>query len=92
MDRFDSSPVEARVYDLQDAFADRGVFATHHPLEATAAGYWGIRLRSDQCEPQDLCGFSDITALATAIYQDRPRQYGPRLPTTFGMKRGIDYT
>src|SRR5215203_4089784 len=71
LDRFDSSPVEARVSDLHEAFADsgvRGVITT-------------------------LCGYTDITALATAIHARTGlvTYSGPHF-TTFGMRRGIEYT
>ncbi len=43
--------------------------------------------------PKIFCGFSDITALATAIHARAGlvTYSGPHF-TTFGMKRGIDYT
>src|SRR5215207_2322312 len=43
--------------------------------------------------PKILCGFSDITALATAIHvkTDLVTYSGPHY-STFAMKRGIEYT
>jgi muramoyltetrapeptide carboxypeptidase len=95
MDRFDSSPVEARVSDLHEAFADPGVRA----MLTTLGGYNsnGLLRYLDydliRANPKVLCGFSDITALATAIYARTGlvTYLGPHF-TTFGMKRGIDYT
>jgi len=95
MDHFDSSPVEARVFDLHEAFADPGVKA----MLTTLGGYNsnGLLAYLDydliQANPKILCGFSDITALATAIYARTGlvTYSGPHF-TTFGMKHGIDYT
>jgi muramoyltetrapeptide carboxypeptidase LdcA involved in peptidoglycan recycling len=95
IDRFDSSPVEARVSDLHEAFADPGVKA----ILTTLGGYNsnGLLAYLDydliRANPKILCGFSDITALATAIYARTGlvTYSGPHF-TTFGMKLGIDYT
>jgi muramoyltetrapeptide carboxypeptidase len=95
MDRFDSSPVEARLADLHEAFADPGVTA----MLTTLGGYNSNGLLGYldydliRANPKILCGFSDITALATAIYARTGlvTYSGPHF-TTFGMKRGIDYT
>jgi muramoyltetrapeptide carboxypeptidase len=94
-DRFDSSPVEMRVSDLHEAFADPGVKA----MLTTLGGYNsnGLLAYLDydliRANPKILCGFSDITALATAIYARTGlvTYSGPHF-TTFGMKLGIDYT
>ena len=95
MDRFDSSPVEARVSDLHEAFGDPGVAG----MLTTLGGYNsnGLLAYLDydliRANPKILCGFSDITALATAIYARTGlvTYSGPHF-STFGMKRGIDYT
>jgi muramoyltetrapeptide carboxypeptidase len=95
MDRFDSSPIEARVSDLHEAFADPGVKA----MLTTLGGYSsnGILAYLDydliQANPKILCGFSDITALATAIYTRTGlvTYSGPHF-STFGMQHGIAYT
>src|ERR687893_243017 len=95
IDRFDSSPVEARVSDLQDAFADRGVKG----ILTTLGGYNSNGLLGYldydliRANPKIFCGFSDITALATAIHARTGlvTYSGPHF-TTFGMKRGIGYT
>src|SRR5215213_9953987 len=69
MDRFDSSPVEARVSDLHEAFADSGV----RGILTTLGGYTsnGLLAYLDYyhipANPKIFCGFSDITALVTAI-------------------------
>jgi len=95
MDRFDSSPVEARVSDLHEAFADPEV----NGILTTLGGYNsnGLLAYLDydliRANPKVFCGFSDITALATAIYVKTGlvAYSGPHF-TTFGMKHGIDYT
>jgi muramoyltetrapeptide carboxypeptidase len=95
MDRFDSSPVEARVSDLHEAFLDPGVKA----MLTTLGGYNSNQLLGHldydliRENPKIFCGFSDITALATAIYARTGlvTYSGPHF-TTFGMERGIDYT
>ena len=95
LDRFDSSPVEARVDDLHEAFAD----ATVKGMLTTLGGYNSNALLDYldydliRANPKILCGFSDITALATAIHAKIGllTYSGPHF-TTFGMKHGIDYT
>src|SRR5918998_1915247 len=95
LDRFDSSPVEARVSDLHEAFADPGV----RGIFTTLGGYNSNQLLDYLdydligANPKVLCGFSDITALATAIHARTGlvTYSGPHF-TTFGMKRGIEYT
>ena len=94
-DRFDSSPVEARLSDVHDAFSDPNVKG----MLTTLGGYNSSQLlgRLDYgliCEnPKVLCGFSDITALATAIHAKTGlvTYSGPHF-STFAMKRGIEYT
>ena len=95
LDRFDSSPVEARVSDLHGAFADPEVKG----MITTLGGYNSNQLLSRLdygligAAPKVLCGFSDITALATAIHARTGlvTYSGPHF-TTLGMKRGIEYT
>jgi muramoyltetrapeptide carboxypeptidase len=95
LDRFDSSPVEARVSDLHEAFADPGVKG----VLTTLGGYNSNGLLNYldynliQDNPKVFCGFSDITALASAIHARTGlvTYSGPHF-TTFGMKRGIEYT
>ncbi len=94
-DRFESSPVEARVSDLHEAFADPGVKG----MLTTLGGYNSNQLlgRLDydliRDNPKVLCGFSDITALATAIYAriGLVTYSGPHF-STFAMEHGIEYT
>ncbi len=95
LDRFDSAPVEARVSDLHDAFSDPRVAG----MLTTLGGYNSNQLlgRLDydliRDNPKVLCGFSDITALTTAIYAKTGlvTYSGPHF-STFAMKHGIEYT
>ena len=67
LDRFDSSPVEARVSDLHEAFADpevKGIFTTLGGYNSNGLlDYLDYDLI--RANPKIFCGFSDITALAT---------------------------
>ncbi len=95
LDGFDSSPVEARVSDLHGGFADSEVKG----MLTTLGGYNSNQLLAHLDydligdNPKVLCGFSDITALATAIHARTGliTYSGPHF-STFGMKRGIQYT
>ena len=95
LDRFDSSPVEARVSDLHEAFADpevQGIMTTLGGYNSNGLlDYLDYDLIRDH--PKVFCGFSDITALASAIHARTGlvTYSGPHF-TTFGMKRGIEYT
>lgn len=95
LDRFDSSPVKDRVSDLHGAFSDEKV----RGMLTTLGGYNSNQLLAHldydliKDNPKVLCGFSDITALATAIHARTGlvTYSGPHF-TTLGMKRGIQYT
>ena len=69
-DEFCSSSAAARLEDLHEAFADRTVdgiltvIGGFNSVEILA----GIDYRLIAENPKILCGFSDITALANAIY------------------------
>ena len=95
LDRFDSSPVEARVSDLHGAFLDprvKGILTTLGGYNSNQLlGYLDYGLIKDN--PKVLCGFSDITALATAIHATTGlvTYSGPHF-TTLGMRRGVEYT
>jgi muramoyltetrapeptide carboxypeptidase LdcA involved in peptidoglycan recycling len=95
LEEFDSAPVAARVSDLREAFSDPNV----EGMLTTLGGYNSNQLLRSldysliRDNPKVLCGFSDITALATAIHTktDLVTYSGPHYPT-FAMKRGIEYT
>ena len=94
-DEFESSPVAARVPDLHAAFSDPNVKG----LLTTLGGYNSNQLLGHldydliRENPKVLCGYSDITALATAIHSRTGlvTYYGPHF-TAFAMQRGVEYT
>ena len=94
-DAFDSTSIEYRVEDLHDAFADPSV-----KLILTVIGGYNSNqllrfLDYDliRKNPKRLCGFSDITALASAIYAKTGlvTYSGPHF-FNFGQKHGFEYT
>lgn len=92
---FESSSIQARIQDINDAFTDKEVKA----VIAARGGYncnqllgyidWEI-IRSN---PKIFCGFSDITVLCNAIYAKTGlvTYCGPNY-TTFGQKKYLEYT
>ena len=94
-DEFESSPVAARVSDLHAAFSDPNVKG----LLTTLGGYSSNQLLGHldydliRENPKVLCGYSDITALATTIHARTGlvTYYGPHF-TAFAMQRGVEYT
>ena len=94
-DEFDSSPVEARLQDIHQAFADPQV----RGILTSIGGYNCNQLlnRLDyelvRRNPKILCGYSDITALSCAIYTrcDLVTYSGPHF-STFGMLHGLEET
>jgi len=93
--RFDVAPVDVRVADLHAAFADPDVAGILTTLGGYNSNQLLARLDYDliRANPKILCGFSDITALATAIHARTGlvTYYGPHF-STFAMRRGIEYT
>jgi muramoyltetrapeptide carboxypeptidase len=87
--------VQARLADLHDAFADPGVDG----ILAVIGGFnsnqllAGIDYSLVAAHPKVLCGYSDITALTSALYA-RTGLIGYSGPaySTFGMKQHFDYT
>ena len=94
-DQFESSSIEARVVDLHAAFADPAVAG----IVTTLGGYNSNQLLRYldfdliAANPKVFCGYSDITALGTAIYSRSGlvTYSGPHF-STFSMVRGIEYT
>ncbi len=95
MDEFGSTTIEHRLEDLHDAFADpavklilcaRGGFNSNQLLP-----YLNYDLIASH--PKILCGFSDITALTSAIYAKTGlvTYSGPNY-SHFGRDFGMDYT
>lgn len=95
LDRFDSSPVEDRVSELHEAFADPDVKGLLTIIGGYNSNQLLARLDYDLIRenPKVLCGYSDITALANAIFARTGlvTYSGPHF-STFSMRRGIDYT
>lgn len=95
LDHFDSSPAKARISDLHEAFSDPNVKG----MLTTLGGYNSSQLLGSldydliRDNPKILCGYSDITALTTAIYAETGlvTYSGPHF-STFAMIRGIGYT
>jgi muramoyltetrapeptide carboxypeptidase LdcA involved in peptidoglycan recycling len=95
LDRFESSPVEGRVSELHEAFADAGIAGMLTIIGGYNSNQLLARLDYDLIRenPKVLCGFSDITALATAIHAKTGlvTYSGPHF-STFSMERGLRYT
>lgn len=95
IDEFLSSSIESRIEDLHDAFRDKNVKA----VITTIGGHNSNQLlryidfELIKNNPKIICGFSDITILANSIYAKTgiTTYYGPHF-STFGMKKGIEYT
>lgn len=92
---FVSSPANSKVDDIHEAFADKSVDAIF-----TAIGGFNSNEILDYLDydlikknPKILCGFSDITALTTAIYAKTGlvTYSGPHF-SSLGMKKGCEYT
>jgi len=95
IDDFNSSSIESRISDLHEAFRDKLV-----KLVITVIGGFNSNqllryLDYDliKSNPKILCGYSDITALANAIYAKTGlvTYSGPHY-FSFGDKKGFDYT
>lgn len=87
--------IEDRVSDLHEAFLDKNVKA----ILAVIGGF-NVNQILDYIDydiiknnPKIICGYSDITALLTAIYTktNMITYYGPHF-SSFGMKLGNEYT
>lgn len=94
-DVFSSAPIASRIEDLHDAFLDPNVKG----ILTTLGGYNSNQLLRYldydlfASNPKILCGYSDITALATAIHAKSGlvTYSGPHF-STFGMRNGLEYT
>lgn len=95
IDEFDSSSIESRIEDLHDAFKDKNV-----KLVITVIGGFNsnqllkyIDYDLIKNNPKILCGYSDITALANAIYakSELVTYSGPHF-FNFGDEKSFDYT
>ena len=94
-DEFKSSSIKSRIEDLHEAFSNPQVKA----ILTTIGGFNSNQLlryidyKTIKKNPKILCGYSDITALANAIYAKTgiTTYSGPHY-STFGIKYGSDYT
>lgn len=95
VDTFLSSSVESRVSDLHEAFADKNVKA----ILTVIGGFNSNQLLKYidwdliKNNPKPVCGYSDITILANAIFAKTGlvTYYGPHY-SSFGEKLNFDYT
>ncbi|MCY9190543.1 S66 peptidase family protein [Bacillus mojavensis] len=94
LNEFQSSSIESRVSDLHSAFFDPDVKA----ILTTLGGFNSNQLlryldyEKIKQNPKIFCGYSDITALANAIYKKTGlvTYSGPHF-STFAMKKGLEY-
>lgn len=89
-----SSSIRSRVADIHEAFNDSSVKAILTVIGGFNSNqllpYLDYDLISEN--PKILCGFSDITALATAIYtQTELITYSGAHFSSFSMEKGLDY-
>ncbi|BDU50702.1 S66 family peptidase [Haliovirga abyssi] len=94
-DEFDSSSIEERIEDLHEAFLNKkikGIFTALGGYNANQMLKF-IDYELIKNNPKIICGYSDITVLLNAIYKKTGMitYLGPYY-STFGMKKGIDYT
>lgn len=94
-DDFMSSSIEERIEDLHEAFTDKNVKCILTVIGGFNSNQLLRYIDYDliKSNPKILCGYSDITALSNAIYSKTGlvTYSGPHY-STFGMKKGIDYT
>ena len=95
IDEFNSSSIESRISDLHEAFRDKSV-----KLVITVIGGFNsnqllryLDYELIKSNPKIVCGYSDITALANAIYAKTGlvTYSGPNY-FSFGDKKGFDYS
>ena len=90
-----SSSIESRVEDLNEAFRDKNVKAIFTVIGGFNSNQIIKYIDYDLIKnnPKILCGFSDITALANAIYAKTGlvTYSGPHF-FSFGMNKGLEYT
>lgn len=94
-DEFNSSPVESRLEDLHEAFSDKNVAAILTSIGGFNSNQllrfvdYGLIAKN----PKIFCGYSDITAIGTAIHARTGlvTYYGPHY-SSFGQKLLFDYS
>jgi len=94
-DAFNSSSIASRITDIHAAFADPEVKGILTAIGGYNSNQLLRYLDYDliKANPKVFCGFSDITALSTAIYAKTGlvTYSGPHF-STFGMEKGLEYT
>jgi muramoyltetrapeptide carboxypeptidase len=94
-DQFHSSSIQARVEDIHAAFLDSEVKAIFTALGGYNSNELLQYLDYDliHANPKIFCGYSDITALESAIYARTGlvTYSGPHF-SSFGMEKGLEYT
>lgn len=95
VNEFESTTIEHRIEDLHDAFADKNVKAILTVLGGSTSNQLLKYIDYDLVKnnPKILCGLSDITALANAIYckTGLVTYSGPHF-TIFGASNVVEYT
>lgn len=95
VNEFESTTIEHRIEDLHDAFADKNVKAILTVLGGSTSNQLLKYINYDLIKnnPKILCGLSDITALANAVYHKTGlvTYSGPHF-TIFGASNAVEYT
>ena len=90
-----SSPIEDRIADIHEAFADKNVKAVFTIIGGANSNQLLPYLDYEliKANPKIFCGFSDITALLNGIYAMTGLETysGPHY-SSFCLKHGFDYT
>lgn len=95
MDEFGSSSIESRIQDIHEAFQDNSIKAIFPIIGGFNCNqllrYLDYEIIKEN--PKIFCGYSDTTALQNAIFAKTGLvTYSSPAFSTFGMKRGCDYT
>lgn len=95
IDAYTSSSVSSRIEDLHEAFADPSVAGILTAIGGFNSNQLLRHINYDliRANPKILCGYSDITALASAIYaKTNLITYSGVHFSSFGMERGFEYS
>jgi muramoyltetrapeptide carboxypeptidase len=94
-DEFDTTTIEKRLQDLHDAYADPKVRCIIPAMGGSSANQLLKHIDYDlvKKDPKIICGLSDITALAEALYAKTGivTYYGPHF-TMLGASKLVDYS
>lgn len=95
MDEFLSSSIESRIEDLHEAFSDKSIKGILTVIGGFNSNQLLKYIDYDliKANPKILCGFSDITALSSAIYARTGLvTYSGVHFSSLGMIKGCDYS